>query len=101
MISLLSVGVLVHIAGMITVLLLISNTFHLDFNHSNNETGIFHKVFNEFAAALSGFLPVGGDLFGLDIYTLLQALLYLVAALYVFYLSRLDINARHIFMCSS
>lgn len=87
--SYLSVGALVHLAGLVAVSqLILSNNYHQDFyqNLNNNSTGIIHDTLDRFANALSAFLPVGGGLVGLG--TLLLALVYLAATLYVLYLAR-------------
>ncbi len=80
-------ALVVHIAGVIAVsqLVLSGSKSHQDFyQHLNNHnaTGILHEAFDR----LTIFLPVGRDLVGLG--TLLQALVYLTATLYAFYLAR-------------
>ena len=83
--SFLSLGVLVHIAGVIAISQLIFSNKHQEFyqNLSNSTTGIFHSTFDRFADTLSIFLP---EVVGLG--TLLQVLVYLAAALYALYWAR-------------
>ena len=84
--------VLVHVAGTIAISqLVLRNDYHWDFYQdlNSNATGILHQTLNIFAESLSFFMPTraGDSLFRLD--TLVQAIVYLVAALYLSYLTRL------------
>ena len=87
--SSLSVGALVHVAGLAAISQLILSTKynqHFYQNLNSNATGILHGALDRFAESLSGFLPAGGDLVGLG--TVLLAVAYFAAALYVLYLAR-------------
>ena len=82
-------ALLVHLAGLVAISQLILSSGHSwDFyqNLNSNATGILHGALDLFAESLSGFLPAGGDLVGLG--TVLLAVAYFAAALYVLYLAR-------------
>ena len=85
--SFLSLGA--HVAGMIALSMFLSDNYHWDFyqklNKNINATGILHETFDRFVDTLSIFFPSGGDL---GMCTLLQAMVYLAAALYAFYWAR-------------
>lgn len=84
-----SAALLVHIAGAIAISQLILSRdyrgdYYLDLN--SNATSVLHQTFDRFAEALSFFSPAGSLI---SVGALLQAIVYLTAALYVFYLARL------------
>ena len=89
--------VLLHVAGAIAISQLILREYHLDFYHNlnSNTTGIFQQTFDSFGEALSFILPAWDEESPIGLSTLLQAVVYLTAALYVFYLTRLVLKLIH------
>lgn len=72
-----------HVAGVVAVTHLVYSDKYFYDHLSKNATGVLHEGVDKFAEALSFFPPVG-----ITVGTLLQALVYLAAALYVFHLAR-------------
>ena len=85
--SFLSPSLLVHLAGVVAVSqLFLSSDYRRNFyeNLNTNATSALHEALDRFADAVAVFLPEF-----IRAGTVLQAVLYLSAALYAFYLARL------------
>lgn len=79
-----TVGLLVHIAGVVALsqLILTGNKYRQDFYDKLNNGTVLRETFNKFFDNLSVAMPLIG------VGTLLQSLLYLIATLYVLHLAR-------------
>ena len=80
-----------HVAGVIAVSqLLYSGRYHQEFfdRLNDNTTGVIHGAFDTFVDVLSVWLPTaaGGGIIGAG--TLLRAMIYVAAAVYMFHLTR-------------
>jgi endo-1,4-beta-D-glucanase Y len=79
-----------HIGGLLAIAQLMlggeyNQSFYQTLN-SSNATGILHESFHRVRDAVSALVPAGGALIGPG--TLLQAVIYLASAVYLFYLAR-------------